>query len=404
MATTETALAQPASSTADGRGRTAQLTLLGLCHLSVDSYATLLSPLLPVLVARMQLSLFAAGALGSVVSLANMTQPIMGLVVDRLRRRILVPLGALLTAVTIPMMGLAPSFAALVVLLALGGLGVAAFHPAAFALAGELGGERRSTGIAVFAFSGTIATGLTPLWAPAMAADTSLRTLPLVALVGVVTAVAVWARVPLEWPAPRRSWAEMRHTLSRVLFPLTGILAIVALRSVVAMGFAAFIPLLSNERGLSLLAGGALLSVYSTTGVVFSLVAGYLADRTRAAPLVWGSLLLAAPALYLSVSTAGVLSVIMLALGGGMVVASNAVLIAIAQRIAPGNEGLASSVPLGLGWGLGAIALPIIGAVADRQGIELALRALALLAVLPAVLSMVVLNRGAAQEGTGGHR
>lgn len=385
------------------RGNTAKLALLGLAHLSVDSYATLLSPLLPLLVARMELSLLAAGALGSVVSLVNMTQPIMGLVVDRMQRRILVPLGALLAALTIPMMGLAPNFAVLVVLLALGGLGVSAFHPAAFTLAGELSGERRSTGIAVFAFSGTIALGITPLWAPAMASDPSLRTLPLVSLVGVVTASAVWLRVPLQSPAPRRSWSEMRHTLSHVLFPLTGILAIVALRSVVALGFGAFIPLLSNERGLSLLAGGAMLSVYSTAGVVFSLAAGFLTDRTRPAPLVWGSLLVSAPALYLAVSTSGAVSIVMLALGGGMIVASNAVLIAVAQRIAPGNEGIASSVPLGFGWGLGAITLPIIGAVADREGIELTLRALALLPILPAILSLIVLNRGPALEGAGGH-
>ena len=403
MSTPETVAAKPAPS-APRRGRATQLALLGLCHLSVDSYASLLSPLLPLLVARMQLSLFAAGALGSVVSLANMTQPIMGIVVDRLRRRLLVPLGALLVAVTIPTMGWAPSFAVLVVLLALGGLGVAAFHPAAFALAGELSGERRSTGIAVFAFSGTIALGLTPLWAPAMATDASLATLPIVALAGVATALAVWGWVPLQSPAPRRSWSEMRRSLPRVLVPLSGILAIVAVRSAVAFGFASFIPLLSHERGMSLLAGGAMLSVYNTAGVVLGLVAGYLADRVPPAPLVWGTLLLSAPALYLSVSTAGALSIVMLALGGGMVVASNAVLIAIAQRIAPGNEGLASSVPLGFGWGLGAIALPIIGAVADRHGIELALRVLALLPILPAVLSMVVLRRGAAGEGVSGHR
>ena len=352
----------------------------------------------------MDISLFAAGALGSVVSLANMTQPIMGLVGDRLRRRLLVPLGAMLAAATIPMIGLAPNFGMLVALLALGGLGVAAFHPAAFALAGELSSERRSTGIAIFAFSGSIALGITPLWAPAMASAASLAALPFISVAGLVTAVVVWLRVPLDMEVPRRTWSQTARSISRVLLPLSGILAIVAARSAVAIGFAGFIPLLSHERGLSLIAGGVMLSVYSTAGVLFSLGAGYLADRMSPAPLVWGTLLLSVPALYLSVTATGAFAILMLALGGGLVWSSNAVLVALAQQIAPGNEGLASSVPLGFGWGLGALVLPIIGAVADREGIEFALRTLALVPLVPAVLSMFVLTRGPVREADVRHR
>jgi FSR family fosmidomycin resistance protein-like MFS transporter len=370
-----------------------QLTLLGAAHLCVDSYASLLTPLLPLLVDRLQLSLAAAGLLASVVSAANLTQPLMGLLGDRLRRRLQVPAGALLAALTVPMIGLAGSYAALVILLALGGLGVAAFHPPAFALVGELSGSRRAFGIAWFAFSGSIALGITPIWAPALVSSSGFSLLPLMAAAGVVTALLVWNRVPLAISAPARSWRTTFASIARLSRPLAPILAIVALRSVVAVGFGVFIPLLSRERGMSLVMGGVLIAIYNTAGVLASLLAGYLGDRGYSRPLVWASLLLAAPCLWLVTRSTGAWSMLWLALGGATVLASNSVLVAVAQQAAPGNEGLASSIPLGLGWGLGGLLLPLVGVLGDKYGLEVTLSWLALVPILPAALGFYLLPR-----------
>ena len=68
----------------------------------------------------------------------------MGIWGDRMARRYLVIGGILLAAVFSPLLGIAPSYWTIVAVLCGGGLGVAAFHPQVFSLAGELSGQRRA--------------------------------------------------------------------------------------------------------------------------------------------------------------------------------------------------------------------------------------------------------------------
>ena len=120
------------------------LLLLTVAHFCVDSYATMLAPVLPLVIERLGLSLAGAGILGTIISVCNISQPLLGMWADHMRRRWLVVGGLGMAAMCSPMMGVAPSYWVLVTVLCLGGFGVAAFHPQAFSLAGELSGSRRS--------------------------------------------------------------------------------------------------------------------------------------------------------------------------------------------------------------------------------------------------------------------
>jgi predicted MFS family arabinose efflux permease len=69
------------------------LFLLTSAHFFVDSYATLLTPLLPLINERLGLNLAYAGLLGTIVSLCNLMQPLLGMWADRMARRYLVVAG-----------------------------------------------------------------------------------------------------------------------------------------------------------------------------------------------------------------------------------------------------------------------------------------------------------------------
>ena len=131
-----------------------------------------------------------------------------------------------------------------------------------------------------------------------------------------------------------------------------------------------------------------LLTVYTSTGVVGNLVTGYLADRMNSKTLVWSTVLLAAPALYGFLLTDGILAYMLLALGGCMILASNSILVAMAQELAPENAGLASSLPLGFSWGLAGLTLPLFGHLADQAGVIEALKYLSLLPLLTFLLAL----------------
>ena len=133
--------------------RKSKLFLVTLSHFCVDTYSTMLAPLLPVLMASFGLSLASAGLLATFYSITAFTQPLMGTWADRMKKRHLV-IGGLVLASLLPLIGVAGSYPVLLLILFVGGLGVSAFHPQVFSLVGELSQPRRSFGISIFVFGG----------------------------------------------------------------------------------------------------------------------------------------------------------------------------------------------------------------------------------------------------------
>ncbi len=379
-----------------------RLLLVTLSHFCVDSYATLLAPLLPLLRANLELSLAQTGFLGTIVSICNISQPLMGIWADRMARRWLVVGGLALTTIFAPLMGIATNYLSLVGILAMGGIGVAAFHPQVFSLAGELSAPHRSFGLALFIFGGTLGLGLAPLWAPTYTNYFGLEALPYVSIPGLLFLLLLLRFIPLDNPnfADGQSNAQWRN-LGDQAGPLCLITVIVILRSVTGLGFGVFLALLAQERGLSLVDGGIPLGIYNIAGVVGALAVGYLADRIDPKPLVWGSLLLSVPPLYAFIFANGALvSNVLLFVGGGLLMSSNSIMITLAQELAPENSGLASSLPLGFSWGLASLTLPVIGYFGDQIGVAETLKYLALLPILTAGLAFFLPSRPSAEDAT----
>jgi MFS transporter, FSR family, fosmidomycin resistance protein len=346
------------------------LLVLTLAHFCVDSYAIMLVPALPFLSERMGFGLAFSGLLAAITSVCSVSQPLLGLWADRMARRYLVLAGLVLAAAFTPLIGIASSYWVLVILLCLGGFGVAAFHPQAFALVGELSGDRRTFGIALFIFGGTMAMGATPLWVNWFGSGPGLEYLPLVAIPGFLLLLVIVRAVPLDNPHIAHGSVSLIDSLRHAGRPLAVITVVVILRSVTGLGIGTFIAFLARERGLSYLEAGAALSAYNTAGVVGSLVFGYLADRIQPKLLTWTAILAACPLLLGYVHLQGPMSYVMLTLGGGLLLSSNSILVAMAQELAPRNAALASSLPLGFSWGLAGLTLWPLGFLADRIGLE----------------------------------
>ena len=377
-----------------------RLLLVTLSHFCVDSYATLLAPLLPLLRANLELRLAQTGFLGTIVSICNISQPLMGIWADRMARRWLVVGGLALATIFAPLMGIATNYLSLVGILAMGGIGVAAFHPQVFSLAGELSAPHRSFGLALFIFGGTLGLGLAPLWAPTYTNYFGLEALPYVSIPGLLFLLLLLRFLPLDNPnfAAGQSNAQWRN-LGDQAGPLCLITTIVILRSVTGLGFGVFLALLAQERGLSLVDGGIPLGIYNIAGVVGALAIGYLADRIDPKPLVWGSLLLSVPPLYAFIFANGALvSNVLLFVGGGLLMSSNSIMITLAQELSPENSGLASSLPLGFSWGLASLTLPVIGYFGDQIGVAETLKYLALLPILTAGLAFFLPSRPSAED------
>src|ERR1044072_9098061 len=122
---------------------TPRLVVLAAGHFTIDAYSSFFLPLLPLLAQRLGLNYAMVGGLTAMASLSSsFSQPLFGVLFDRMRRPWFVALGPMIAAVFIVSIGLAPRYDALVALLVLGGVGVAMFHPQTASLAGASGPPR----------------------------------------------------------------------------------------------------------------------------------------------------------------------------------------------------------------------------------------------------------------------
>ena len=365
-----------------------KLYLVTMAHFCVDTYSTMLAPLLPVLMATFGLSLASAGLLATFYSITAFTQPLMGIWADRMKKRHLV-IGGLVLASCLPLIGVAGSYPVLLLILFLGGLGVSAFHPQVFSLVGELSEPRRAFGISIFVFGGTLGIGLTPWWAPYLATRLGLEWLPVLIPFGVVFALLLARFIPLDNPqVETRPLSAVREILRGRFRPLILVTVVAFLRTVGAIGLGTFLPVLASERGYSSAHVGIPLGIFSLAGVGGGLLVGFLADRYRPKPLVWSSLLLSAPFLIAALHADGITHYALLAIGGGLALCSNPLTISMSQEMAPQSSGLASSLTLGLSWGLASLTYGPIGYVADLVGIVPTLTGVACLTIPAGLLAL----------------
>jgi FSR family fosmidomycin resistance protein-like MFS transporter len=362
----QTITARPAA--AMDRGR-----LLGVTvgHFLNDFHMSWLAPLLPLLVPRFNLSLALAGLLGTILTTsAALSQPFFGLVADRLRRSLLVAAGPVLTVVAMATTGVLPTYPALVVALLCAGIGTAVFHPQGAAAAGFHSGDRRATGLSIFVAGGEFAYSLGPLYIAAVVQWQGLSwTLPaaLPGIVAVVLLAALIRRWPTADPAHEGTLGLALSTQRRTLFLLW---IFVVVRSIIVIAFLTFLPLLLRQRGASLVMGGTAVFLFGGIGAAGGVLGGLLAGRVGRRAVLVLSFLLGVPlmALYLLVEAGW--GLFLLPLAGIIVYLSAPVTIVMAQERLPHHASLASSIVMGLAWGIGGLALTVVGAAADHIGLQ----------------------------------
>jgi FSR family fosmidomycin resistance protein-like MFS transporter len=368
-------------------------------HFVVDGYGNIFAPLLPLLIPRLGLSLAAAGTLTMLFQLsASVSQIAFGHLADRWRPRLLLMAGPIVSVLVLSFVAASTSMQMAAAILIIGGLGGAAFHPPAAALAYRLGADRPGLAMSVHITGGSLGFSLGPLLFAPFAQRYGLGWTPMLALPGLAVVLCFLSRLP------HVTWTTTTTTGFRALRPYLRPLAllyfIVVLRTMTSIAFATFMPVLLTSHGLSLAASGSAVAVYLFASGVGGFLGGPAADRLGARRVIALSLVCAVPFLFLASLHQGWAFVILVALGGFFLQSTLPVNVTFGQALAPVSAATVSSLMMGFAWGSGGLSVPFVGMVADRIGIEATLRGLALVPLAAAALAMPLPARAPARVET----
>jgi FSR family fosmidomycin resistance protein-like MFS transporter len=354
-----------------------KLTLAALCtaHFVSDSYSSIIYPLLPLLKAKLALSSSQVFLLAPLLAISSsLMQPLYGFISDRYARRFFAVFAPTITAVFVSMIGLAPSYAMLIVLLVAGGIGIGSFHPQAAAMAAAASGERRRIGMAIFSALGTLGFAIGPFVITRIVDRFGLEHSYYIIGLGLVTSVMLY-RVcpPLEAPvklAPgvaKIKWQLL--TALRVAWkPLLLLYLITVIRSGIQITTNNYLPFLLKESGYGLTDTGNVITVFLLLGGLGGLAGGIMAERVSGRAVTLYSGLFGGPLMIAAFLTSGLTSVIFLGLGGFVLLSTLPVNVVMAQELVPGQTSTVSALMMGGAWGIGALTPPLLDIFAPGYG------------------------------------
>jgi MFS transporter, FSR family, fosmidomycin resistance protein len=361
--------------------------LMASAHMMVDGYGNVFAPLLPLLIPKLDLTLATAGTLTMLFQIAaSVAQVGFGHLADRWRPRLLVMAGPVIAVTFLSLIGLANSFASCAAILIVGGLGCAAFHPPAAALAHRLGGSQPGLAMSVYITGGTFGFALGPLMFAPFAQRYGLEWTPLLALPGLVVVALFLSRVPpLEIHATSGGGLGALRPYTK---PLTLLYTIVVLRTLTALAFATFVPVMLTRRGYSVAEAGVAIALYLLGSGIGGFAGGPMADRYGARRVIAWSLVASCPFLFVAPLLTGWTFAIVLAVGGLFLQSTLPVNVTFGQVLAPVSAATVSSLMMGFAWGTGGLSVPLVGYLADRVGIESTLMGLSLVPLVAAACAL----------------
>jgi FSR family fosmidomycin resistance protein-like MFS transporter len=373
------------------------LAILSAGHLVTDVNQGALPAILPFFKEALNLSYTTAGTIllfGNLTS--SVIQPAFGYLSDRRPIGWFLPLAPFIACLGMSLTGLTSNYFLLLLCVIVSGFGIASFHPEGFKTAYFFTGEKKATGMSIFAVGGSLGIALGPVWALTLVTSFGLKgtlgmIIPGIIIVAILLLSVSWLTTPMQ-DAFTQVKEEAKQPLSKnqkkSLFLL---ISVVTVRSWAQLGLVSYIPFyyIDYLKGNPLYAGK-LVSTFLMAGALGTLIGSPLADRWGHKKFLLITLFLSSPLLILFYNTRGLIAFILLGISGMVLVSSFALTTVMAQGLLPQHLGMASGLMVGFAIGAGGVGVTLLGTIADIWGVPMAMKTIFVIPLIAFGLGLFV--------------
>ena len=357
------------------------LGAISFSHFLNDMIQSLILAIYPLLKAEFSLSFAQVGLITLTYQFtASLLQPMIGLYTDRHPKPYSLVFGMGSTLCGLLLLAVAPSFGVVLLAAALVGTGSSVFHPESSRIARLASGGRPGLAQSIFQVGGNGGSAVGPLLAAALVMPVGQRALAWFALAALLAMGVLW-QVGGWYKRQHLSGAiQARRRAAQAAAPLPRRTVVLGIAVLLVLIFSKYFYMASltsyytfyliTRFGLSAQAAQVYLFVFLFAVAAGTLLGGPLGDRIGRRQVIWLSILGVAPftlALpHVDLMWTGILSFII-----GLILASAfPAILVFAQDLMPGKLGAVSGLFFGFAFGMGGIGAAVLGALADRQGIE----------------------------------
>ena len=366
--------------------QTGNVLLISISHLLHDIYSSFLAPILPLLIEKLSLSYSLVGLLTIIQRLPSLLNPFVGLLADKMQVRYLIIITPAVTAVVMSLLGSAPTFTVLAILLFVMGLSAALFHVPAPVMIRKISGAKTGKGMSFYMLGGEIARTLGPLIILGAVSIWGLEGTYKLIPFGLLASVILYFRLRKikisEDMRSNKMGVGIRKTISNLIPFFVVLSGIVFFRAFMKSALSTFLPTYFTVQGESLWAGGIALAVLQFAGAIGTLFSGSISDRIgRKSTLIIISI--ASPVLmWLFTFSNDLFTIPLLVIMGFFLFASGPALLALVQDRSNERPSLINGIFLTISFSASSITIMLVGLLGDKFGLELTFRIAALIALM----------------------
>lgn len=256
---------------------------LSFAHLAHDTYSAFLAPLLPLLIEKLGISLFMSAILDVARNVPALLNPFFGLIAEKTGVKYFVILTPAITAISMSLIGLAPSYSVVFILLFVAGISAALFHVPSPTMIKESSGEKVGTGMSFFMVGGELARTLGPLLVTAGVSWWGFEGIYKLMPLGIIASLFLYIKLkdfdtnrPLQKPKEK---GDTQRVLKRFAPFLSVLGGFILFQSAMKRALTLYLPVYLIGQGQSLWYAGISLSILQGFGVLGTMLSGNISDK-----------------------------------------------------------------------------------------------------------------------------
>ena len=373
-----------------------QKAILWLCsaHFVCDIYSGFLNPLMPFIASKLGFSMAIATVLMAITQIcSNMLQPIFGFFADNILKRFFIFWGLILASLFIPLAPAAPNIPLLVIFMILGSLGGSFFHPQSMGFINFFSGKNCSNNMGVFISIGSLGFALGPLLASYITQSVGLENILYTSILGLFIALMMFFFVPklsatYKQPERKEFLASFKEILSNKQMEF--IMLIAMMKSLVTNSSCVLLPFLWKSMGYPPFYIGCALFLFVFAGSIGSFLSPKVEKVFGTRAIIAFSMLATMPLMFIfaaTYKTMPVFSMVVFGSIGFVTMLAQPVTLVLAQKTLPKYKSVVSGFVNGFCWGVIALIMSVLGAIAQKFGI---VNVLIILTFVPAITSYFV--------------
>ncbi len=383
--------------TRDGFEKGKVLTISAV-HFVHDCYTAFLAPALPLLIEKLGMSYGMTGLLAVIQRIPSLFNPFIGIVAERPVMRYMVIFSPALTAVFMSLIGVAPGYTFLAILLFFSGISSTLWHIPTPVIVKQLSGSRVGKGMSYYMGGGELARTAGPMVILGVISWWGLEGMWRMMPLGLVASLVLWFQFrKARFTPPVSSRKHQEGSYWKIFLRFSAAFVLTGGFTLFQAGMKAsvtyFLPTFLTSTGNSLHYSELALTVLQLAGAMGAIFAGTISDKIgRFRTLLIISI--ATPLLtllFLNLEGFWIFPVLLPL--GFFLFAPTSVMLATVQELNTEKKAFVNSIYMTLNFFVSVMVYPLVGAAIDRVGFLPTFRFIAFLG-FGAILIVLLTRKG----------